>query len=161
MSEDFYQQGTADFTTVFTKLRAQKPDSIALYSVGADFKNLIRQFFSNNVNIPLTGRLVSDHIPKEILASGALDGTTSVQPYTPEIDTPANTAFKARFKAKNGELPNLLSFESYETTKVLIDAIKRAGSADPAKIRDALAFVFMILILLFKPEGLFGRGVRV
>jgi branched-chain amino acid transport system substrate-binding protein len=147
MSEDYYPQGTADFTAVLTKLRAQKPDSIALYSVGADFKNLIRQFFTNKVGIPLTGRLISDLIPKEIMASGALEGTTTVQPYTPEIDTPANIAFKATFKTKYGELPNLLSFESYETTKVLIDAIKRAGSDDPAKIRDALVTTKLLSIL--------------
>jgi len=35
--------------------------------------------------------------------------------------------------------PILVSFESYEATKVLIDAIRRAGSANPAAIRDALA----------------------
>lgn len=139
MSEDFYQQGTADFTGVFTKLRAKKPDSIALYSVGADFQNLIRQFHANDVGIPLTGRLVTDHIPAEILASGSLDGTTAVQPYTPEVDTPENLAFKEKFKAKYGETPNLLSFESYETTKVVLDALKRAGKADPAAVRDALA----------------------
>ena len=137
-SEDYYQQGTADFTGVFTKLRAQKPDSIAIYSVGADFKNLIRQYYANDVGIPLTGRLVSDHIPPEILASGALDGTTTVQPYTPEVDTPENDAFKKKFNAKYGENPNLLSFEAYETTKVVLDAIRRAGSDDPAAIRDAL-----------------------
>lgn len=147
MSEDFYQQGAADFTSVFTKLRAQKPDSIALYTVGADFQNLIRQYFANDVGIPLTGRLISDHIPQEILDSGALDGTTTVQPYTPELDTEANEVFKAEFMKRNGELPNLLSFESYETTKVLIDAIKRAGSDDPAKIRDALETTKMESIL--------------
>jgi branched-chain amino acid transport system substrate-binding protein len=138
MSEDYYQQGTADYTAVLTKLRAKKPDSIALYAVGADFKNLIRQFVSNNVGIPLTGRLVTSLVPKEIMASGALDGTTTVQPYTAEVDTPANADFKAKFKKKYGELPTLISFESFETTNVLIDAIKRAGTTDSAKIRDAL-----------------------
>ncbi len=138
VSKDFYQQGTADFTTAFTKLRAQRPNSIALYSIAADFQNLIRQYHSFGVGIPLTGRVLSDQIPKEILASGALDGTTSVQPYTPEIETAANKAFIAAFQKMHNNPPNLLSYMSYETTRVLIDAIRRAGKADPVAIRDAL-----------------------
>ncbi|HEX3538182.1 MAG TPA: branched-chain amino acid ABC transporter permease, partial [Stellaceae bacterium] len=36
-----------------------------------------------------------------------------------------------------------------------------AGGFVPPAFVDAIAFVAMILILLFRPEGLFGRGVRV
>ena len=32
----------------------------------------------------------------------------------------------------------LISFESYETINILIDAIRRSGDASPAAIRDAL-----------------------
>ena len=36
-----------------------------------------------------------------------------------------------------------------------------AGGLADTVVRDALAFVIMILVLLIRPEGLFGRGVRV
>lgn len=36
-----------------------------------------------------------------------------------------------------------------------------AGGLASTVIRDALAFVLMIVVLLVRPEGLFGRGVRV
>ena len=36
-----------------------------------------------------------------------------------------------------------------------------AGGLADTVVRDALAFVLMILVLLVRPEGLFGRGVRV
>jgi len=35
------------------------------------------------------------------------------------------------------------------------------GGFLPLVMVDALAFIGMIVILLFKPHGLFGRGVRV
>jgi branched-chain amino acid transport system substrate-binding protein len=35
-------------------------------------------------------------------------------------------------------MPIMVGFESYEATRILIDAIKRAGSTNPAAIRDAL-----------------------
>ena len=116
-------------------------------SVGADFQNIVRQYVSFGVGIPLTGRLLTDQVPPEIMKSGALDGSIAVQPYVPEVDTPANHAFVAAFQKKFNNLPNLLSRESYETTRVLIDAIKRAGKADPAAIRDALATTDMISIV--------------
>jgi branched-chain amino acid transport system substrate-binding protein len=146
-SADYYQQGTPDFTAVFTKIRSQRPALLALYAVGADFQNVIRQYVSFGVNIPLTGRVLSDQIPLEILQSGVLDGTTSVQPYVPEVETPENKAFVAAFQKKFNSLPNLLSRESYETTRVLIDAIRRAGKAEPAAIRDALEKTKMPSIL--------------
>jgi branched-chain amino acid transport system substrate-binding protein len=137
-SVDYYQQGTADFTTVLTKVRRANPKSLALYSVGADFQNLIRQYYGMGLTIPLTGRLLTDQIPAEILSSGKLDGATAVQPYTAEIDLPANHDFIAAFQKMHGAPPNLLSYEAYETTRVLLDAIRRSGNADPAAIRDAL-----------------------
>lgn len=137
-SIDFYQKGTADFTTVLAKLKAQKPALLALYAIDADFQNLMRQWYSAGGGIPLTGRVLVDQVPKEIMASGFLDGTTSVQPYDPSIDTPGNKAFVEAFKKKYSTTPILVAFEAYESTRVLIDAIRRAGSAEPAAVRDAL-----------------------
>jgi len=137
-SVDFYQKGTADFSTVFAKIKSKKPGLLALYAIDADFQNAMRQWYGMGGGVPLTGRVLVDQVPKEIMASGFLDGTTSVQPYDPSIDTPGNKAFVEAFTKKNGTAPILVSFEAYETTKILIDAIKRAGNTNPAAIRDAL-----------------------
>lgn len=138
-SVDFYQKGTADFTTVLAKIKSKKPAALALYAIDADFQNAIRQWYSIGGGVPLTGRVLVDQVPKEIMASGFLDGTTSVQPYDSTIDTPANKAFVEAYTKKTGVAPIMVGFESYESTKILIDAIKRAGSTNPTAIRDALA----------------------
>lgn len=135
---EYYQQGTADFTGVLTKLKSIDPNSIALYSIAADFQNLIRQYFSMGMKTPLTGRLILSDVPEEIMKRGALDGTTTVQPYTIEVDTPENHAFVAAFEAMHGVKPNLLSFESFETGSLLVDAMKRASAIEPAALRDAI-----------------------
>jgi len=138
-SVDFFQKGTADFTPVFTKIKARKPALFAIYAVDADFQNAMRQWYSMGGGVPLTGRVLVDQVPKEIMDSGFLDGTTSVQPYDPSVDTPGNKAFVEAFRKLHNVPPILVSFESYEAMKLLIDAIRRAGKADPAAIRDALA----------------------
>jgi len=135
---DFFQKGAPDFTPVFTKIKAKKPALLALYAVDADFQNAMRQWYSLGGGIPLTGRVLVDQVPREIMDSGFLDGTTSVQPYDPSVDTPANRAFVEAFKKLHNVPPILVSFEAYEATKVLIDAIRRAGSTNPAAVRDAL-----------------------
>src|SRR5262244_1704436 len=146
-SVDFFQKGTADFTPVFTKIKARKPALFAIYAVDADFQNAMRQWYSVGGGVPLTGRVLVDQVPKEIMDSGFLDGTTSVQPYDPSVDTPGNKAFVEAFRKLHNVPPILVSFESYEAMKVLIDAIRRAGKADPAAIRDALATTKMPSIL--------------
>jgi branched-chain amino acid transport system substrate-binding protein len=146
-SVDFFQKGNADFTPVFTKIKARKPALFAIYAVDADFQNAMRQWYSVGGGVPLTGRVLVDQVPKEIMDSGFLDGTTSVQPYDPSVDTPGNKAFVEAFRKLHNAPPILVSFESYEAMKVLIDAIRRAGKADPAAIRDALATTKMPSIL--------------
>jgi len=146
-SVDFFQKGNADFTPVFTKIKARKPALFAIYAVDADFQNAMRQWYSVGGGVPLTGRVLVDQVPKEIMDSGFLDGTTSVQPYDPSVDTPGNKAFVEAFRKLHNVPPILVSFESYEAMKVLIDAIRRAGKADPAAIRDALATTKMPSIL--------------
>ena len=135
---DYFQKGTADFTSVLTKLKARKPGLLALYAIDADFVNLIKQWYSVGGGVPLTGRVLIDQVPKEILASGFLDGTISVQPYDFSVDTPANKAFVEAFTKKHNIPPTLISFESYEAISILIDAMRRSGDGSPAAIRDAL-----------------------
>ena len=48
--------------------------------------------------------------------------------------------FVAAYKAKyNGETPDAMAALGYDSAMVLADAIKRAGSTDGPKLRDALA----------------------
>ncbi len=138
-STDYFQKGAPDFTAVFTRIKAAKPQQLALYAVSADFQNAMRQWAQLGGGVPLTGRPLVDQVPAEIMASGLLDGTTAVQPYDPSVDTPGNKAFVAAFTARFNTAPILISFESYESTQILLDAIRRAGKTDPAAIRDALA----------------------
>lgn len=137
-SADFYQQNTPDFTTVLTRIRSEDPDAIALYAVGADEINFLRQFRSMGLKSHLTGRVALDELQDTLVKQGMLDGTTSVFPYAAGLDTPENKAFVDSFKAKFGELPNYQSFEGYEALKVIADAIKRAGSAAPGDVREAI-----------------------
>lgn len=58
-----------------------------------------------------------------------------------------------------GGLGNISGAAIAAVTLGLLESV--AGGFLPPAFVDAIAFIAMILILMFRPEGLFGRGVRV
>ena len=102
--------------------------------------------------VGLTGRIFTDQIPPEVLQSGVLDGLTTIHPYDVHLDNPTNQDFVAHFKKKFATLPVTTSWVCYEAVEVIADAIKAAGSEDPAKVRDALATTTF--------HSMFGDAIR-
>lgn len=135
---DFFGRDTQDFSAFMARMASEKPDAIALYLNGADELNFLRQYRAARLRIPLTGRVEFSELQEGIVQSGAIDGATSVYPYSEQIDTPGNVAFIDKFRKKFGELPNTQSYEAYVATRLVADAVARAKSSDPAKIREAL-----------------------
>jgi branched-chain amino acid transport system substrate-binding protein len=72
------------------------------------------------------------------LAGDAAYGLLAGVAYAPSAPGEANEEFVRKYKAVNGEVPGKYQLFGYNTTNVVAQAIKRAGAADPAKIRDAL-----------------------
>jgi branched-chain amino acid transport system substrate-binding protein len=138
VSQDFYPQGTTDFNSLFTRIRAQKPSLLAVYTIGADSQNFLKQWFEFGGGVGLTGRLFTDQIPENILASGVLDGLTTIHPYDLYVDHPANRSFVERYRKRFNSNPNLTSWVSYEAMRVIIAAIRDAKTAEPGPVRDAI-----------------------
>ena len=110
---------------MLTRLKLAAPDAIALYTVGADQINFIRQYRGFGMGAAdrphRAGGLQAEHQERRI------NGATSVFQYAAELDTPANQAFVKAYKDKYKEDPLLQSAISYENIQLLADAIKRAG----------------------------------
>ncbi|MEO5862912.1 MAG: branched-chain amino acid ABC transporter substrate-binding protein, partial [Burkholderiales bacterium] len=71
--------------------------------------------------------------PKFIeLAGKTAEGSKASSPGLPLEKMPGGTAFKERYEAKFGQIQLYEPF-AYDATNILIDAMKRAGSTDPAK----------------------------
>jgi branched-chain amino acid transport system substrate-binding protein len=73
------------------------------------------------------------------LAGDAAQGIHAAVPYAYTIDRPENKKFVAAYKTEYGELPGKYSAAGYNALNIIMDAIERAGSADPDKIRQAMA----------------------
>jgi ABC-type branched-subunit amino acid transport system substrate-binding protein len=58
--------------------------------------------------------------------------------YSATIDTPRNKAFVDAYKARFGKDPYYVPADNYVGALALFEAVKKANSVDPAKVRTAL-----------------------
>lgn len=141
ISTDYTPLGTPDFTSTLTRLRSQRPDAVAVYVQGADTANLLRQYAASGLRSRITGRVQFGDFPETLTSSGVLDGMVVAIPYDPRAQTVANQRFVQQFTDAFKAAPMQHSFNSYEGTNIVADAIRRAGSTEPEAIRKALETV--------------------
>jgi len=138
VAAEAFTQATPDFTPLINKLSAQRPDAIAIYMLGADMANFMKQYEAWGGKIPVTGRFDPALLGADAIGRGFLDGSIGVLPYSPEIDTPANRKFVQTYRARFNADPQFQSAYGYEAVYIVADAIRRAGKPAPAAIREAL-----------------------
>lgn len=101
---------------------------------------IVKQARELGLNVPIMGGDGWDS-PKlvEIAGKDALNNTYITNHYSSGDPDPKIQEFVKAFKAKYNKAPDAFNALGYDTAYFLADAIKRAGSADPVKIKDALA----------------------
>ena len=69
----------------------------------------------------------------------ALNNIYYTNHYSSESTSSQNKAFIQAYKARYGQTPGGIAALGYDAAMLLVDAIKRAGTTDPDKVREALA----------------------
>jgi hypothetical protein len=74
------------------------------------------------------------------LGGESLNGSYMANHYSVDDPAPATQKFVNNYKSRyNGTAPDAIGALAYDAMLVLADAIKRAGTTDGAKLRDAIA----------------------
>ena len=138
VATEFFQQSDLQFLSQITKVKAANPDAIVLAANTQQAAALSRQIRELGVTAPLIGEgsWTSDSYLK--LAGPASDGVYGLVEYVYTIKNPINDAFVKEFQAKLKENPTKFAGAAHNAIHIMVDAIKRAGAADPEKIRAAL-----------------------
>ena len=140
ISEDYLKQSETDFLPFLTRVRASKPDAIATYVLDQQASNLMKQYQQFGLTIPLVGRPpLGSGVVSEQVKSGKFDGSWTVYPYYDKYTDPKNDAFTKAYVERYKQAPHYAGWGVYEGVKTYADAVRRAGSTDPEKVRDALA----------------------
>ena len=138
VSTDFHPQNTPDYTSILTRLQQRRPDAVAIFQIGGDSINFLRSAMQFGVQIPYTGRIELGGRNLQIIEAGGMEGSVGAWTYSAEIDSPENKAFVAKIKARHNATPYLQTWGSYDSLRIIAQAIRDAGSTDTTAVRDAI-----------------------
>ncbi|MCK7470681.1 MAG: ABC transporter substrate-binding protein [Desulfomicrobium escambiense] len=138
-----YQAGDQDFTAQLTEIISKKPDVLFIPSYFAEGAIIMKQAKELGAKFRIMGGDAMDN-PKIVEIGGAaVEGFVHTTfPYDPSMKdmSPIAKKFTENWKkAYPGKEPNVNAALGYDTYLMVLDAIKRAGKAEPAAITKALA----------------------
>jgi len=136
-----YPSTATDLTPVVTKIKSANPDILLLVSNAADAILLTNTMAEMRVAPKVVLTSGGGHAdPKYIENTGknCLNLFDEVE-WNTDINKPGVKETNAKFKAKYGYDMTGESVDAYVSMYVVADALERAASSDPQKIRDALA----------------------
>ncbi len=134
-----FQKGQADYKAQLTKIASLKPDAVlcsALYNEGGV---ILAQARKMGLKVPFVGGN-GFNSPKVIeIAKGAAEGLIVATPWFADKNDPKVKAFVAKYEKAYGKKPDQFAAQAYDAFYIMTNALKAAGTADRAKLRDALA----------------------
>jgi len=145
VGREFTNANATDFTAILTNLKAKKPDIVFFGGMDAVAGPMLRQMKQLGIEAKFMGGdgICSGELPK--LAAGTMADGQVICAEAGGIDPKDAAAvkgmddFKAKFKAKFGVDVQIYAPYVYDALNVMVAAMVKAGSADPAKYLPVLA----------------------
>lgn len=138
-----YQSGDQDFTAQLTKIISEKPDVLFIPSYFAEGAIIMKQAKELGATFKIMGGDAMDNPEITAIGGKAVEGFVHTTfPYDPSMKnmTPMAKKFTEGWKATYPDKePNVNAALGYDAYMIILDAITRAGKADPESIAKALA----------------------
>jgi branched-chain amino acid transport system substrate-binding protein len=134
-----YSLKDRQFGSIVASVKRDNPD--AVYATGYFFTGgpLVSQLRAAGVTVPIIGSQAFDSEKFIEIAGPAAEGTYIIDSFDRDRKDEALQKFFAEFKKRAGYAPEGVASITYSAVRLMADGIKRANSADPDKVRDALA----------------------
>jgi len=137
-----YQAGDQDFTAQLTEITSKKPDVLFIPSYFAEGAIIMKQVKELGATFQVMGGDAMDNPQIVDIGGAAVEGFVHTTfPYDPSMKnmSPMAKKFTENWKkAFPSKEPNVNAALGYDTYLLVLDAIKRAGKAEPAAITKAL-----------------------
>ncbi|SEE43405.1 amino acid/amide ABC transporter substrate-binding protein, HAAT family [Bradyrhizobium erythrophlei] len=134
-----FSPDTTDFTPIFNKVEAAKPDVIITGISHVGVQPTV-QWKNQQVPIPMFG--ISSQATNETFGkdtNDAAEGVLYQGVSGPNVAvTPKSVPFAEDFKKRYGNYPSYAGYTAYDEVYYIADAVKRAGSVEADKMVDAL-----------------------
>jgi len=122
-----------DFKAILTRIRGRKPDLLMFGGIDPQAGPMVKQMAELGIKAKFMGGdgMQTPNFIK--LAGGAAEGVMASIPGLPKEQMPGGKSFLEKYKAKYKAEVELFAPMGYDAVMVFIDAMKRAGSTEPAK----------------------------
>lgn len=139
VGEQSYDPNTTDFTAQISEVAKTGPDAILLTDFDSKDGLIIKKAADMGVKCIFLGTDLWN--PENLLkvAGDAAVGSYFTAHFSPNDPDKKVQEFVELYKSDYGTKPGPSAALSYDAISLVIEAIKRANSSDPGKIRDALA----------------------
>ncbi|MHB1415227.1 MAG: ABC transporter substrate-binding protein [Chloroflexota bacterium] len=131
-----YGKDDTDFSALLTKVATAQPDFLFLPDYYNKVSLIAKQAREKGITAVFGG---GDGWDSAELDYQATAGGYFSNHYSPDDTRPEVQAFVKAYKDKYGSVPDALATLGYDAATLLFTAYEKAGSNDPAKIKDAMA----------------------
>ncbi|MST95410.1 MAG: ethanolamine utilization protein EutJ, partial [Pedosphaera sp.] len=142
VSELDFNGGDKDFKAQLTTIKGANADAVFVPGYYTDAALICIQAKQLGLNIPFLGGDGWESEKLTEIGKDAVEGQYFSTHYHPAVGSEKAKKFLEHYKKRwNGKTPDALAACGYDSAIVLVDAMKRAGSTDGQKVRDALATI--------------------
>jgi branched-chain amino acid transport system substrate-binding protein len=134
-----YSSGDTNFRTQLTAVRIARPDVVFLPGYYTEVALILRQARQFVITCSFVGGEGWDSPALIQVAGKSANGSFYTNHFSAADPDPGVQKFVQEYRARFGSVPDALAALWYDGARLLAQAVQRAGSADPPKIRDALA----------------------
>jgi len=144
---EFFPPGTDDFLPQLYKAMGVQADAWIAYAQPRDAADMVKTLKRQGY-VPRVVYARSSNDARFIQRIGQdAEFILGSEEYDARFPTQGNAAFVQAFKARWSAPPGVLAAAGYAAGSVLAEAVRRAGSADPEKLRAALAALELDTVL--------------
>lgn len=137
--EQSYSGGDKDFSAQLTAIKAANPEVVFLPAYYTEAPLIIHQARQFGITVPFIGGDGWDS-PELISVGGpAMEGCYFSNHFSNQSTDPQVVAFVNAYRKKYNENPDAMVALGYDALRLLANAMKRAGTSDPAKVNTAIA----------------------
>ena len=138
VATEIFSRDDTDLFPYITKIKTRNPDVVISASNTQLAANVTKQLRQLGVKSILMGEgAFTSEAYRKLVGKLAL-GVVGLVEYIPSIDSAKNKAFVKKYKSRFKEEPSKFSAAGYHAVHILAAAIKRAGSTNSEKLRQAL-----------------------
>jgi branched-chain amino acid transport system substrate-binding protein len=139
LSEQKYSEGDSDFSAQITVMAANPPDVLFVPGYYTDAGLIARQARALRLPSVLLGADGFDSPKLTEIGGEAVEGAYFSNHYSTDDPSPLVRKFVDDYQKVHGAPPDSIAALSYDAARLIADAMRRAGSTEGKRVRDALA----------------------